>query len=156
MIPPPSPVTRGQAGGRRRRKKRRRGRGSGCAGARLGCAEGAASADTNSTSAPMQLGEGKGQPRQQGGKKRKLGSNPGSIPTLPPAPPLEPADPLPTAWEDATLPVSLPLPRRREQLAASDMDAEAGEGQAGRCCLLRGVPARLRKLEGILYHRVMS
>lgn len=34
MIPPPSPVTRGQAGGRRRRKKRRRGRGSGCAGAR--------------------------------------------------------------------------------------------------------------------------
>lgn len=155
MIPPPSPVTRGQARGRRR-KKRRRGRGSGCAGARLGCAEGAARADTSSTSAPMQLGEGKGQPRQQGRKQRKLSSNPGSIPTLPPAPPLEPADPLPTAWEGAMLPVSLPLPCRREQLAAWNMDAEVGEGQAGRRCLLRGVPAWLRKLEGILYHRVMS
>lgn len=73
-----------------------------------GCAEGAARADTSSTSAPRQLGEGKGQPRQQGGKQRKPSSSPGSISTLPPAPPMEPADPLPTAWEDTTLPVSPP------------------------------------------------
>lgn len=64
MIQPPSPVTRGRLRGARPRG--RRGRGSGCCGSQARVLQsicerraGPARADTSSTSAPMQLGEGR-------------------------------------------------------------------------------------------------
>lgn len=102
---------------------------------------------------PCNWGKGRGSREENG---RKPSSHPGSIPTLPPAPLEEPADPLPTAWEDATLPASPLLPASgsswqpgtRMQRRAKDRQADAAfsrEPQPG-----------FRKLEGILYHRVMS
>lgn len=101
---------------------------------------------------PCNRGRGRGSRKES---RRKPSSHPGSIATLPPASLEEPADPLPTAWEDAMLPASPLLPTGRSSWQPGTRMQRRPRDRQADAAFSREPQPGFRKLEGILYHRVM-
>lgn len=146
MIQPPSPATRGQAGGRRCR-------GSGCQQPGWGVQRGLPGLTQAAHLLPCSWGRGRGSPSSREGSGGN--SSPAPAPSLPSHRLLRQNRQTLSRWL-WKVPRSQLLSRSLPVGAAWKNDAEVGEGQADRHCLLQGAPALLRKLEGILYHTVMS
>lgn len=144
MIPPPSPATRGQAGGRRRR------RGSGCQQPGWGVQRGLPGLTQAAHLLPCSWGRGRGSPSSREGSGGNSVSSPCSIPILLPASPQEPGDPLPTTLEDATLPASLPLPASRSSL---EEGCRGGRGTGRQMLPSPGSPSPAQEIRGYFISR---